>query len=230
MPNSHPLLSHSSRQLRSHLTCPVVIGGLRREAPSTPESEEGCSLAAEPTKPGHGVDAGHSSEGLVDSSMELRPVLDTQHDVGVDADMLSEGQGDIVMDGSPSPCSQDSFGMDSAPLLEGLDFNMGFPLPPGTPECDVVNVPQPFKKTLAAKEDVTVGLPEPTDVAGESLAACIFTDCNITTNSADTCCVCGKEAPPSPGSTMEEGEASTSTRVHKEVHGNASDTVRCITY
>ena len=230
MPCSRPSLSLSSWQLRSCQTHPVAIGSFRREALSTPNSEEGLSLAAEPTEHGSGVDAGLSSEGLDDSSMELWPVLNTQHDVGVDADMSLEGQGDIVMDGSPSPCSQDSYGMDLAPLPEGLDFDMGLPLPPGAPKHDVVDVPQPFEKTSAAEEDIIVGLPEPLDVAGESLAACIFIDCNITMNSAGTGWVWGKEALPSPGFTMEEGEASTSTRVHKEVCGNAPNTVRCITY
>ena len=118
-------------------------------------------MAAKPTKHWSRVDAELSSEGLDDCSMELWPVLDTQHDVRVDADMLSEGQGDIVMDGLPSLHSQDSYGMDSAPLLEGLDFNMSLPPPPGAPEHDVMDVPQPFEKTLTAEEDVIVGLPEP---------------------------------------------------------------------
>ena len=84
--------------------------------------------------------------------------------------------------------------------------------------------------TLAAKQDNIEGLPEPMDLAGESSAACIFTDCYITTNSAGTGWVWGKEAPSSPGSTMEEGEASTSMGVHQEGHDNAPNTVGCITY
>ena len=71
--------------------------------------------------------------------------------------------------------------------------------------------------TLAAKEDIIEGLPEHTDLAGESSAAHIFTNCYITTNSAGTGWVWGKEAPPSPGSTMEEGEANMGTRVHQGI-------------
>src|ERR1700761_30681 len=134
MPRSRPSMSHNSRQLRSQGLHPVVKGGLRGDAPSTPESEEGFSLAAEQTKYRRGMDS--SLEGREESGMEVLPVLDTQHDVGVDADISSEGQADIRGDGSPSPSSQYSFGMDSAPLPEGLDFGMGLTPPPGGSEWD----------------------------------------------------------------------------------------------
>ena len=46
--------------------------------------------------------------------------------------------------------------------------------------------------TSAAKEDNIEGFPEPMDLAGESSAACIFTDCYITTDSAGTGWVWGR--------------------------------------
>src|ERR1700735_4033453 len=152
MPHSHPSMSLSSRQLRSHGTHPVVTGSFRSDARSTPESEESFALAAEETQHRCRMDSGRD-----DSGMEVLPMLVTQHDVGVDADISSEGQADIVVDGSPSPSSQYSYGMDSAPLPEGLDFDMGLTLLPVALDCDVVDVPQPrepnerFNNPSAAK-------------------------------------------------------------------------------
>jgi len=160
-------MSHNSRQLRSQGLRPVAKGGLRGDAPSTPESEEGFSLAAEQTKYRRGMDS--SLEGREESGMEVLPVLDTQHDVGVDADISSEGQADIRGDGSPSPSSQYSFGMDSAPLPEGLDFGMGLTLPPGGSKWDIADVPQPkepdehFDNSSAAKGEAIEDIPQPKD-------------------------------------------------------------------
>ena len=95
MPRSHSSISHNSRQLRSQGLRPVAKGDLRGDAPSTPESEEGFSLAAKQTKYRRGVDSRSSLEGQEESGMKVLPVLDTQHNVGVDADISSEGQADI---------------------------------------------------------------------------------------------------------------------------------------
>ena len=181
MPRSRSLISHNSQQRRSQGLRPVAKGDLRGDAPFTPESEEGFSLAAEQTKYRCRVDSRSSLEGQEESGMEVLPVLGTQHDVGVDADISSEEQADICGVGSPSPISQYSFGMDSAPLPEGLDFGMGLTPPPGGSEWDIANVLQPkepyerFDNPSAAQGEAIEDIPLPMHDDATRLVRCTLT-------------------------------------------------------